>query len=55
VNVDDAADRVASDFANWVNGQIRDPLPMGDAEYLYWRKLARKQLSQEEWEEAHEQ
>ena len=52
--LDDAANRVASDFANWLNGQLRDPLPMGDPEFLYWRKLAREQFKQEEWEAAHE-
>lgn len=53
--VDDAADRVASDFANWLNAQLRDPLPVGDPEFLYWRKLAREQLKLEEREAAHEQ
>ncbi len=50
--VDDAADRVASDFANWLNGQLRDPLPVGDAEFLHWRKLAREQFKQAEREAA---
>jgi CRISPR-associated protein Csy1 len=48
--VDDAADRVVSDFANWLNGQLRDPLPVGDQEFLHWRKLAREQFKQEERE-----
>ncbi len=48
--VDDAPDRVASDFANWLNGQLRDPLPVGDPEFLHWRKLAREQFKQEERE-----
>lgn len=50
--VDDAADRVASDFANWLNGQLRDPLLVGDDEFVYWRKLAREQFKQEEREAA---
>ncbi len=50
--VDDAADRVANDFANWLNGQLRDPLPVGDPEFLHWRKLAREQFKQEEREAA---
>ena len=50
--VDDAADRVASDFANWLNGQLRDPLPAGDREFLHWHKLAREQFKQEEREAA---
>lgn len=49
---DDAADRVAADFALWVNAQLRDPLPVGDPEFLYWRKLAREQLAAYEREAA---
>ena len=52
---EDAADRVASDFANWLNAQLRDPLPVGDSEFLYWRRLAREQFKLEEREAAHEQ
>lgn len=52
---DDAADRVASDFANWLNAQLRDPLPVGDREFIYWRELAREQFKLEEREAAHEQ
>ena len=48
MNAEDATERVAGDFANWLNGQLRDPLPMGDPEYLYWCKLAREQFKQEE-------
>jgi len=51
---DDLIDRIASDFANWLNAQLRDPLPMGDPEYLYWRKLARDLFKQEEREGAHD-
>ncbi|MFD2111811.1 type I-F CRISPR-associated protein Csy1 [Thiorhodococcus fuscus] len=40
----DSIDAIASDFANWLNARLREPLPMGDPEYLYWRKLAREQL-----------
>ena len=35
---------VASMFANWVNAALRDPLPMGNAEFLTWRKAAMEQL-----------
>ncbi|MFZ2989296.1 type I-F CRISPR-associated protein Csy1 [Ideonella sp.] len=38
----DLIDELAGDFANWLNHQLRDPLPMGDAEYLSWRKQARE-------------
>lgn len=33
-------EQVAEDFANWLNGQLRPPLPVGDAEFLFWRKHA---------------
>ncbi len=49
---DDAADQVAEDFARWLNTQLRDPLPVGDAEFLHWRKLAREQFSADERESA---
>jgi CRISPR-associated protein Csy1 len=45
---DDVIDHLASDFANWLNAQLRDPLPMGDSEYLYWRKLALEQIKEYE-------
>lgn len=49
---EEAVDQVASDFANWLNGRLRNPLPMGDPEYFHWRKLARKSFRQVEWEAA---
>jgi CRISPR-associated protein Csy1 len=39
---DDPGEQVAEDFANWLNNQLRPPLPVGDAEFLVWRKLARE-------------
>ncbi len=48
-------DALAADFANWLNAQLRKPLPMGDPEYLHWRKLAREQLKDYDAEVAHEQ
>lgn len=51
----DIIERLASDFANWLNAQLRDPLPMGDPEYLYWRKLAREQIEEYAGETRHEQ
>ncbi|WP_343997020.1 type I-F CRISPR-associated protein Csy1 [Ideonella azotifigens] len=38
----DLIDELARDFANWLNHALRTPLPMGDAEYLHWRKQARE-------------
>lgn len=40
--VPDLIDSLAQDFANWLNHELRDPLPMGDPEYLHWRKQARE-------------
>ena len=52
--VDDAAEHVAHDFANWLNAQLRDPLPVGDPEFLYWRQLAREPLQDLQGEVVHE-
>lgn len=49
---DDTADQVAADFARWLNTQLRDPLPIGDPEFVYWRTLARDQIKQQEREVA---
>jgi CRISPR-associated protein Csy1 len=40
----DAGARVAGDFANWINAQLRRRLPVGDAEFLHWRNLAWQQF-----------
>lgn len=40
--VNDLVYALAHDFANWLNHLLRTPLPMGDAEYLHWRKQARE-------------
>jgi len=42
---EDAVDEIAGDFARWVNMQLRNPLPVGDSEFIYWRKLARDELA----------
>ena len=39
---DDPGEQVAADFANWLNAQLRPPLPVGDPEFVVWRKLARE-------------
>jgi len=49
----DTAENVSRDFANWLNALLRDPLPMGDPEYLQWRKLMLEQLKEEEREGRH--
>jgi len=50
--VPDLIDSLASDFANWLNHQLREPLPMGDPEYLHWRQLARELFKEAEREGA---
>ncbi|WP_310741085.1 type I-F CRISPR-associated protein Csy1 [Ideonella aquatica] len=40
--VPDLIDALAQDFANWLNHELRDPLPLGDPEYLHWRAQARE-------------
>ena len=46
----DSAEQISQAFARWLNRQLHDPLPMGDAEYLHWRDLAQAELDAEEWE-----
>ena len=48
-DVDDTLDAVAEDLARWINGQLRDPLPLGDPEFDHWRKLVRGELAQDAW------
>lgn len=54
LTMDNAIDEVANDFAEWLNRKLGDPLPMGDPEYDYWRRLARFRLRQIERETVHE-
>jgi CRISPR-associated protein Csy1 len=42
--------QISSLFAFWLNAQLRDPLPMGDADYLEWRNQMHELLKSEEWE-----
>ena len=50
----DTANQVSALFANWLNAQLRDPLPMGDSEYLEWRKQMHEQIKAEEREGRHD-
>ncbi len=43
----DAAEIVSSNFANWLNALLRDPLPMGDPEFMHWRRLMLEQLKED--------
>ena len=45
--VDDTLDAVAQDLARWLNGEWRDPLALGDAEFVHWRTLVREELEQD--------
>ncbi len=47
--VDDTLDAVAQDLARWLNGQLRDPLALGDPEFIHWRTLVRDELEQDAW------
>ena len=51
-SADDPGDQVAQDFANWLNAQLRPPLPVGDPEFVAWRKLAREAVKAFEREAA---
>ena len=46
----DTSERISAAFANWLNKQLRDPLPMGDPEFLHWRRLIEEQIKAEERE-----
>ena len=46
----DTAERVSALFANWLNAQLRGPLPIGDPEYLEWRNQMYEQIKAEERE-----
>ena len=46
----DTNERISAAFANWLNAQLRDPLPMGDPEFLHWRHLIEEQIKAEERE-----
>ena len=46
----DIPERISAAFANWLNAQLRDPLPMGDAEFLAWRNAMHEQIKAEERE-----
>jgi CRISPR-associated protein Csy1 len=46
----DVAERISAAFANWLNAQMRPPLPMGDPEFAEWRKTMLAQIQAEERE-----
>ena len=46
----DLPERISAAFANWLNAQLRNPLPMGDPEFLAWRNAMQEQIKAEERE-----
>jgi CRISPR-associated protein Csy1 len=49
----DTAERISHAFANWLNAQLRDtrsrtPLPVGDDEFLVWRKRMLEDIEADE-------
>lgn len=50
----DTAERVSALFANWLNARLREPLPMGDPEYLEWRNRMYEQIKAQEREGRHD-
>jgi CRISPR-associated protein Csy1 len=46
----DTSERISALFANWLNAQLRDPLPMDDATFLHWRELMLEQIKEEQRE-----
>ncbi len=49
----DIAERISAAFANWLNARLRDPLPMGDPEFLAWRNAMHAHIKAEEREGAY--
>ena len=50
----DLAEPIGQAFARWLNRRLRDPLPMGDAEYHHWCSLAQRELELVEDEDGDE-
>ena len=46
----DIPERISAAFTNWLNAQLRDPLPMGDPEFLAWRNAMHAHIKAEERE-----
>jgi len=49
----DVEERISAAFANWLNSRLRDPLPMGDAEFLAWRNAMHEEIKAQEREGAY--
>lgn len=46
----DIPERISAAFANWLNAQLRPPLPMGDPEFLAWRNTMMEEIKAQERE-----
>lgn len=44
----DTTERISADFANWLNARLRDPLPVGDPEFLEWRRRMHEEIKADE-------
>jgi CRISPR-associated protein Csy1 len=44
----DTAEQISTAFANWLNARLRDPLPVGDPEFLEWRNRMHEQIKADE-------
>jgi CRISPR-associated protein Csy1 len=49
----DLADTISRDFAGWFNGQLHAALPVGDPEFLTWRKRMTDEINAFEREISH--
>jgi len=49
----DISERIGGTFANWLNAQLRPPLPMGDPEFLAWRNAMQEEIKAQEREGTH--
>jgi CRISPR-associated protein Csy1 len=49
----DVAERISASFADWLNGALKNPLPMGDPEWLEWKKVIWEDIKEEEREGNH--
>ena len=43
----DTAEKISALFANWLNAQLRDPLPMDDVTFFEWRNQMHEQIKNE--------
>lgn len=46
----DLPERISANFANWLNAQLRPPLPVGDPEFLAWRNAMLEEIKAQERE-----